>query len=211
MIKRMDKTCFITTLVCLWPIVLGIFLYDKLPGEIAIHFDSAGNPDNYFSKPLAVFGLPVILAAINVFVHFRLTTDPKKENAANVLRTIYKWILPALSTILMPIMFFKAMDADLSIAKVSACIVGLIVILCGNYLPKCKRNYTIGFRLPWTLHDEDNWNKTHRFAGFVWVIGGILMIANAFISSLFMMFGLIALCIILPIVYSFILYREAKE
>ncbi len=209
--KKIDKTCLITTLICLWPIILGTILYSELPNEIAIHFDASGNPDNYFSKSLAVFGLPSILAAINLFVHFRVNTDPKKKNASNVLKSVYKWTLPAISTILMPITLFKAMGAELSIGELSYCITGLLILVCGNYLPKCKSNYTIGFKLPWTLNDEDNWNKTHRFAGFVWVIGGIITIANVLISSPYILFGIIILLIILPIVYSYILYRQKTQ
>ena len=33
------KTIFITCLVCLLPIVPCIFIWDKLPGQIAIHFN----------------------------------------------------------------------------------------------------------------------------------------------------------------------------
>ncbi|WP_418658249.1 SdpI family protein, partial [Clostridioides difficile] len=24
--------------------------------------------------------------------------------------------------------------------------------------------------MPWTLNDEDNWNKTHHLAGWIWLI-----------------------------------------
>ena len=39
-----------------------------------------------------------------------------------------------------------------------------------------KANHTIGFRIPWTLNDPDNWYHTHRFGGKCMVIGGIIMI-----------------------------------
>lgn len=29
-------------------------------------------------------------------------------------------------------------------------------VAAGNYLPKCRQNYTMGIKLPWTLADEDN-------------------------------------------------------
>ena len=54
-------------------------------------------------------------------------------------------------------------------------------------MPKCRQNYTMGIKLPWTLADEDNWNRTHRMAGYVWTAGGILMLIVGFfhLASLF--------------------------
>jgi uncharacterized membrane protein len=55
--------------------------------------------------------------------------------------------------------------------------VGMILIVIGNYMPKARQNYTIGIRLPWTLANEENWNRTHRIAGYLWLISGILVVA----------------------------------
>ena len=46
-------------------------------------------------------------------------------------------------------------------------------------------NFTMGYRLPWTLNDEDNWNKTNRLAGYVMVLGGILIIIMSFFDLAF--------------------------
>ena len=49
----------------------------------------------------------------------------------------------------------------------------------GNYMPKLKVNHTVGIRLPWTLQSEDNWHKTHRLAGKLWVLGGLILLLEA--------------------------------
>jgi len=54
------KTTLLSTLLCLLPILLGLALYEKLPEQVPIHFDFAGNPDNYASRPAAIFGLPCL-------------------------------------------------------------------------------------------------------------------------------------------------------
>ncbi|MBI9095957.1 MAG: DUF1648 domain-containing protein [Sphaerochaeta sp.] len=53
--RKTDKTMVITTLVCLMPLILSAILYDRLPEQIPIHFDVAGEADNYASKALAMF------------------------------------------------------------------------------------------------------------------------------------------------------------
>jgi uncharacterized membrane protein len=202
------KTLIITTILCLLPILLALVVYDRLPAQIAIHFDSAGNPDNYLPRALAAFGLPVLLALINLYIHFRLNTDPKITNASSVLRSLNRWALPFISVIIMPVTLFMAMDVDIPINIVATAIAGVMIVIYGNYLPKCKYNYTIGIRLPWTLHNEDNWNRTNRFAGFIWVTGGLLFIANAFLSLWYVTALIFILLLVAPVVYSYLTYRK---
>ena len=75
-------------------------------------------------------------------------------------------------------------------------------------MPKCKQNYTMGIKLPWTLADEEVWNKTHRLAGFLWTMGGIIIVATAFLNSIVLFFSVTALLVIIPTVYAFVIYKN---
>jgi len=207
-----NKSTIISTIVCLLPIVLSTVLFDKLPEQIAVHFNNAGVADNYLPKAVAAFGLPILMAAINLYSHFRVNKDPKNENAAVSLKNFSKWLVPLLSVIMVPITLFMAMGMSIPIVLISEAIVGVVIIVAGNYLPKCKRNYTMGIKLPWTLDNEDNWNKTHHFAGFIWVIGGIIILLNAFLSiSWYIILAVIVLLVVLPFVYSYVLYQKQMK
>ena len=46
-------------------------------------------------------------------------------------------------------------------------------------MPKLKQNYTIGIKVPWTLNSEEDWNMTHRMAGKVYVVAGVISIIIA--------------------------------
>lgn len=205
--KKIDKTLIVTSALCLLPVVLGLTLYSKLPAQIPVHFESSGVPDRFFSKPLAVFGLPAVLAAINIYVHFRLNRDPKAENASGALKQAYKWVVPIAALVLMPVSLFMAMGAAIPIAMIGQGLTGLVIAIAGNYLPKCRRNYTIGIRLPWTLDSEENWTRTHRFAGFVWAAGGLLIVINAFAGVPWATLAILALLFVLPPVYAYLSYR----
>ena len=89
-------------------------------------------------------------------------------------------------------------------------LVGVLILVCGNYLPKNRQNYTVGIKLPWTLHSEENWNKTHRMAGFLWMIGGAIIIIISFFQFINIAIVLVIVIIltIVPIIYSYILYRR---
>lgn len=83
-------------------------------------------------------------------------------------------------------------------------------MLIGNYLPKCRQNYTMGIKLPWTLNSEENWERTHRFGGRMFVAAGICMIIAAFFGGYgaAVIFALAMAACFAPAVYSFVLYRK---
>lgn len=201
----------LSTLVCLLPIILSLILYDKLPNQLPIHFGMNGEPDNYASKAIAAFLFPCLLAALNLFVHIIMNADPKRKNANIVVRGVALWTSPIVSLIFVPITLFKGMGYDIPIETVSFSLIGLMYLILGNYMPKSRQSYTVGIRLPWTLDNEENWNKTHRFGGFVWVLGGLAIIVNAFIGNFYFFFAVTALLVILPIIYSYLLYRKQSN
>ncbi|MGL5675808.1 MAG: SdpI family protein [Cellulosilyticaceae bacterium] len=204
-----NKSTLLSTLVCLLPMVLSAMLYSKLPDQIAIHFNNAGVADNFLQKAIAAFGLPLLLAAINLYSHFRVNKDPKNQYASSALKTISKWLIPIISVVMMPTTLFIAMGAAIPIVLIAQSLTGIVIVICGNYFPKCKSNYTIGIKLPWTLHNPENWNKTHRFAGFVWVIGGICILLSAFLNiSWPIMVVIIVLLIVMPMGYSLLLHQR---
>lgn len=207
---KIDRILFVTTVVCLLPIVLSAVLYDSLPDTLAIHWDFAGNPNGYASKAFAAFGLPIMMVFINLITHLALNADPKKANSSVVLLNLGRWTVPVLTVVLVPITLFKSMGYDIPISTLVPAFIGILFIIIGNYLPKCKQNYTVGIKLPWTLNNEVNWNKTHHMAGYLWIIGGAAMFVNSLIGFHWKwVFGItISALILAPAVYSYMLYKK---
>lgn len=208
--RKVDRTLIITTLICLLPIVIGLVLYNKLPNEIAIHWNASGTPDNYVPKAIAVWGLPILMASIHQFVLMMMEKDPKKANVSTVLKQIGIWIIPIMSLILTPITLFKALGYNIPIEILVPVMLGVLITVFGNYLPKCKQNYTVGIRLTWTLNSTDNWNKTHHMAGYLWTIGGICLIVGGFLTIYWVPIVLIIAAILVgaPVLYSYLLYKK---
>ena len=203
------KTLVITSLICLLPIIVGALVYKRLPETIATHFDLNGNPDGWSSRAFAVFGLPAILLAVNLLLPFMLRADPKHENMSGALVNITIWTIPVLSLVCSGLTLGRALGYDVRIERVLPVFMGVLFILIGNYLPKTKQSYTMGIKLPWTLASEENWNRTHRLAGFLWVLGGVYFIVMSFIGWSVPAFVLpLAVMVLLPIVYSYLLYRK---
>ena len=207
--KKDNKTLILTTLICLLPMAAGAAVYNRLPEMMATHWGFDGRPDGFSSRAFAVFGLPALIAGLNLALHFCLRADPKRANMNGTLRTISLWTPAAVAVLAGGLTLAAGLGFDFRIERIMPVFAGLVFILIGNYLPKTKQSYTMGIRVPWTLNSEENWNRTHRLAGFLWVLGGAVFIVLSFIGwSVALFLGLIAVIGLVPVVYSYILYRR---
>ena len=206
---KKNKTLILTSLVCLIPLVAGALLYSRLPETMATHWDANGVANGWSSRAFAVFGLPGILLAVNLFVPFALRTDPKRQNMSPALVLVAQWTVPFISLLSSGMTLARGLGYEVRVEKILPALFGVLFILIGNYLPKTKQSYTMGIKLPWTLSSEENWNRTHRLAGFLWVIGGVYFIAMSFLGWTLPAFLIpVALLGIIPAVYSYLLYKK---
>ncbi len=211
MIKKNLKTLIITSIIIILPITAGLILWDKLPEEIPTHFNAQGVADGFSGKGFAVFGLPLILLAIHWFCIAVSSLDPKSKNISGKALTLVLWICPSISLLISTVIYAFALDYELNIAVIMNIFFGLLFILIGNYLPKCKQNYSMGIKIPWTLNSEENWNYTHRLAGKTWVIGGLLIIFTGFLKQYWIFAAIAAIMVIIPIVCSYIYYVKHEK
>ena len=208
MIKKNLKLMIISSLVALLPIIAGVMLWDKLPAELPIHWDISGNVDGYASRTFVVFLFPLILTALHWLTIFVISTDPKRQNHSDKMMIVVYWLVPVLSIVISLACYATALGMDIMMEALVPALMGVIFIVIGNYLPKCKQSHTVGIRLPWTLNSEENWNKTHRLGGYTMVVGGIVIFATAFIGIFWLFMVITAVMVIVPIVYSFVLYKK---
>lgn len=210
--KNDKKIAVLPGLICLIPLIAGAFLYGRMPEQMPIHFNAAGEVDNYASRAVALFVLPGLLFVLTLFMPAIMKMDPKYDNMSPALRTVILWTLPAVELICSGITMASALEYDVAVELIVPFIFGLLFIVIGNYLPKTKQSYTMGIKLPWTLDSEENWNRTHRLAGFLWVIGGMLFIIAAFLKLDFWVDIVILLIMVLvPTVYSYVFYRRSHK
>jgi uncharacterized membrane protein len=195
------------------PFAISAYFYDRLPDQMITHWNMQNQPDGYSSKNFACWGIPAFMLGIAMIVNIAFACDPKKDNIqkSNAIKQLGRWTVPAIGLLMQTIMMFSNIGVKLNIGILVEIPIGILLIVVGNYLPKCKPNYTMGIRLPWTLNNETNWRKTHRFSGYIWIVGGLLMIANAFLQWSWLFFVIIALVAISPVVYSFCFYKKMNR
>ena len=208
MIKRNLKVLIITSILTVLPILAGLILWDQLPEQIPTHWNAVGEIDGWSSKPFAVFGLPLIMVAAQWLCTLGTMADPKKENHSTKILHLVLWIIPLLSLVLNAMTYAAALGKEVPVEVVMPILIGLVLTIIGNYMPKCKQNYTIGIKIPWTLSSEENWNRTHRFAGWLWTFCGIAIMLTAFFGGFWIFTIVLLLMVFAPIIYSYLLFRK---
>jgi len=201
--------------ILLVSLAVTLFYYPRVPDIIPTHWGISGRIDATGPKyMLFVFwGLALF---VNVIMLFAEKIEPKKGSYAkfpkvfNILRVFITALLCGLE--LLTIAFaFNPDFADMN--SIMYITMGFMFVLMGNYMPKVKHNYTFGIKVPWTLASENVWNKTHRMAGPLWIMGGIVMMGDVFMPpeiAFVIMFAVILLLVIAPMVYSYIEFRKEK-
>lgn len=213
MLKHKKLKLVLSSLIVILPIFIGLALWNQLPDQIITHWSFDGTPDGWSSRTFTVLGLPLILLAIHLVCLFITFLDPKNEIQTKNIFNLVIWITPITSLYANGSIYLGAFDIDIPMQIFGCVFAGLIFIIIGNYLPKCKPNYTIGIKLPWTLNDEENWNSTHKFSSKFWIIGGLLMIACGFLPEnifIWIFFGVILLVTFIPFIYSYVYYVKNK-
>ena len=208
MIKKNLKTLIITSVIILLPILAGLLLWNQLPDPMPSHWNASGEVDDWSSKPFAIIGLPLILLAAQWLCVLGTAADPKKNNHPQKILHLVLWIIPVLSVVLHTVVYLTALGYGVRMEVVMPVLIGVVFTIIGNYLPKCKQNYTIGIKIPWTLNSEENWNKTHRFAGWLWTVCGIVIMLTGFFGGFWIFFGVVLVMVVSPCIYSYILHRK---
>ena len=210
MLKANKKTMIIASIVTILPVLIGIICWNRLPDVMATHFGMNNEANGFSSKAFAVFGIPAILLAVLWFGAFVTSHDPKRQNISPKMFSLVVWIAPVTSLVVAAILYPVNLGYALDITYFVELLSGVMFIIIGTYLPKARQNYTIGIRVPWTLANEENWPRTHRLAGTLWIICGILMIIICLtrLASFQWLVGILLITVLVPCIYSYWLHAK---
>lgn len=204
-------------LIILVPAVYLAFAWNSLPVSIAMHYDLQGNIDRYGNKQELLIMI-MILTAVNVAVYLLLPNiyriDPKKYAAENKSR-LYRitFAVVVFITAVLCLVIYSSIRGSIEIStRFMISGVGLLFAIIGNYMYTIKPNYFAGFRLPWTLNNDENWRKTHLLGGKLFFGGGLLIAVSClftpFILSMIILFTTTTLIVLVTCIYSYRLYKK---
>ena len=222
------------SILCILTVLSTIIMLFVLPDTVPVHFDISGAPDRWGSK-FELLILPAVLIACAFTIdpmvksYYKQAEEAKdeKEKAEHIsnakvlnitgIITMFLFFFMNLVTLYTTYIHVTPNSAlpEFDMMRAVGFIMGIVIVVLGNYMPKTRNNRNIGFRFYWTMYNDVTWSKSNKFASYVLMIAGaIAAICSLFVPGEFASFLSIgALMISLPIImiYAYIVYRDEKR
>lgn len=215
------RAWIILGVICTASLVGHLALLPYMPEQVPTHFATDGTVNGWTDKLAAIplFAMPLLML---VMLYFVPKMDPR-GGAYNRMGKFYLGFVTVLTlfvtsaTWLSELSVFGLMPEGNMVTLVINVLLGIILVMLGNYMPKVKRNYTFGVKTPWALDDDRNWRLTHRFAGAIFVAVGIVTMACGLLAgalgdaSVGIMLAAILGGSLAVGVYSYLVYRNGNK
>ena len=195
--------------------IIGIYLYPQMPEEMASHWNTQGEVDDYLSKFWGLFLMPVI--SIGLFLLFTLIpkVDPLKENIKKFRKYFDAFIILIIVFLfyIYLLSIFWNLGFRFNMGRLMLPALGILFYYCGILVENAKRNWFIGIRTPWTLSNEKVWEKTHKIGAKLFKIAGLIAFIGILFPNYAFFFVLIPMLLfsVYTIVYSYFEYRKETK
>ncbi|WP_084397978.1 SdpI family protein [Henriciella aquimarina] len=194
-------------------------------GSIPVHWNSAGVADDFAPRREAFLSL-LIVPGTALFTAALMSLAPMIDPFRGNLRHSRKAYVATWAGVMVllaavhggiALMMVRGANADPSNEFVRFIMAGcgLLFIVIGNYLPKTRKSFFLGIRTPWTLTSDYAWEKTHRLAGPLYILAGLIGIVTAFtLDGIWMVFafvGVVMSVTLFSAAYSWFAWRKASD
>ncbi|MEM7758928.1 MAG: DUF1648 domain-containing protein [Cyanobacteria bacterium P01_A01_bin.40] len=204
---RLEKSEIIILIIAVVSFIVGIFMYDKMPQNMASHWNLHGEVDGYLPKVWGVFILPFLLSGLAIFYLLIPRVSSLRENIQAF--TTYYYLFAIFSLLFLFGVYIQMLLWNVG-TKINFLVtlplgLGLLFIFLGVLCENAERNWFIGMRTSWTLESPSVWRKTNQLAGkLLKLSGGIAFLGIVFSKyAVFFMFFPVTLTAVIMIVYSY--------
>jgi len=210
MLRRYD---YITIAAIIAMFITALVVWNRLPDELPVHWNAAGEVDRYGGKFEGLLLMPLMALGTYLLILFLPKIDARRKNQDPMLLSF----IALITTLLLVVIYFTtvaiAFGYDIPLPRVLSFAMGILFLLMGNVMPKVQSNWFIGVRTMWTLESEHSWFMTHRLAGWVFSVGGIVLLLTSFflpMRGLYIPIIVLVVATLLLIPYSYFVWRGDK-
>ena len=216
----MNKKKTVCYILMYLPLVVVLIVLPHLPEKIPAHYGFDNQVDRWGSKyETLLFPVVSILMGYFLFGMAKLAAKKEEHGENNKNITIIVGILVlvlfnALNIYSLYTSFNKVENLSslsLEISQLVLGIIGMLMIVTGNLMPKLRMNSMIGLRTHWSMKNETTWKKCQHIGGISFIIGGIIIIGICIVMKgtpcLLAVLGVWAILIVIDV---FLTYRIAK-
>jgi uncharacterized membrane protein len=188
-------------------------MYGRLPERVPTHWDMNGAVNGDSSRAFAAWLVPGIMALIALVLPRLPAIDPRRANYAK-FRPTYDLVVNGILTMLLVMhvaMLGFALGWPISMERFTPFMVGALLILLGNVMPRARPNWMFGIRTPWTLSNDRVWERTHRLGGVLFVIAGAALVLAALLfpsATFHVIIVAVVGASVVPLVYSYFAWRQ---
>lgn len=195
-------------------VVLTALVYPELPTTIAVQWSMDGTYTETMPVFPAAFMLPALAVGVVLLIDLALWIDPLRENLLE-----FEEALDTLSLVVGGfLLYLHGLVIATNLGMVGSPVRWLFVPMAGlvaytgHFLRRAEQNWFFGIRTPWTLSDEEVWDRTHAVAG-KWMMAAAVPVALATWFpeySLALIIGPLLAVSLGATAYSFWLYRRRE-
>lgn len=201
--------------IILMPQIYLAYIWTSLPDKIPVQWGLDGEVNRYGgSLELFLITLMPLIIYLTFWIIPKIDLKKKLHKMGGKFQNLKIWFTLMMS--MFAIFFlYAAAHQSINIQNYLFVLLGFLFIIIGNYFKTIQPNYFLGIRTPWTLENETVWKETHRLAGKIWFVGGLLIILAGLIISRqninYVMLTIIGIISIIPIVYSYFKFEQIKK
>lgn len=190
-------------------------VYPRLPERMAVHFSAAGQPDGYLARPLAVALLPGVAAAVLALFKIVPAIDPLGGNIERFQRYYDFFVVFTVGILAYVHGLLLAYNVGyrFDMTTVVVPLLAVTFVVAGYVIENARQNWFVGIRTPWTLSDEEVWDRTHQRAGVLFKLAGLVSLLALAFPDYFevIVVAPVAAATVFATVYSFVLYRRKQR
>lgn len=200
----------------LLPFIYLAYLWNSLPEKVPMHWNYKGEIDDWGTK-YSLLGLIFLLPVLTYVLMLVIPKINPKKRIELMGGKYYqiKFVLVGFMSVLAIYIIHSSNSQTLSSPSIVLVLIGLLFMALGNYFKVIKQNYFLGIKTPWTLESEEVWKLTHILAGKLWIVGGLLIVIFSLVIpediNFYLFIIITAIITIVPIVYSYLIFRKLKK
>lgn len=200
-------------LVVLGAVVVSLATWSRVPERAPVHWNLAGEVDRYGGRAEVLLLMPAMMVFLWLLMRFLPRIDPRRANFAKMAGT-YELVITLTLLLLFVLhgaLIAVALGYPVPIDRLVPALVGVTFLVLGNVLPRARPNWWFGVRTPWTMSNDRVWTRTHRVAGYTFIIAGLGLLVLPFVGNVAVRGVVLAASLIaalVPVLYSYIAWRQ---
>jgi uncharacterized membrane protein len=194
-------------------LLVSALAWPHLAEPTPVHWGITGEPDRWGSRAEGALMLPAIMAGLVLLMRFLPRIDPRRGNFEK-MQDMYDFVVAVVAALLLGIhamVIAAGLGHRVPIYTIIPVLIGVMLILLGNVLPRSRSNWWFGIRTPWTLSSDRVWARTHRVAGYCFVAAGLVLMTAPLLPGVlkpYLIAGTVVVAALIPVAYSYYAWRS---